>query len=259
MIGLIFGFVTYLLTKSFLLAFLGYILGSYVGGMMQLKNHKQQNGQGQQFRGRTVEDIFNHYQNRSSRVSDIPTILMALSAAVMKADGKAAKIELEYVKAFFRMQFGNQFTPQHLQALKNYLNSDIPLAQICSDVRLHLRPEARLQLIHYLFGIAKADGNVEQNELNVIANIANMMGVPQQDFISVKNMFYRNVDSDYKILGIEQSASDDEVKKAYRKMAIKFHPDKVTQMGEEFQKGAKEKFQKIQEAYENIKKRRGMK
>jgi DnaJ like chaperone protein len=71
-------------------------------------------------------------------------------------------------------------------------------------------------------------------------------------------MFYRDVNSDYKVLGIESSASDEEVKKAYRQMAIKYHPDKVAQLGEEYQVGAKEKFQKIQEAYENIKKKRGM-
>ena len=72
-------------------------------------------------------------------------------------------------------------------------------------------------------------------------------------------MFYRNVDSDYKILGINSNATDDELKKAYRKMAIKFHPDKVATMGEEYVKGAKEKFQQIQEAYEAIKKERGLK
>ncbi|MND04441.1 Chaperone protein DnaJ [compost metagenome] len=72
-------------------------------------------------------------------------------------------------------------------------------------------------------------------------------------------MFYRDVNSDYKVLGLESNATDDEIKKAYRQMAIKFHPDKVAQMGEEFQKGAKEKFQKIQDAYEAIKKSRGFK
>jgi DnaJ like chaperone protein len=72
-------------------------------------------------------------------------------------------------------------------------------------------------------------------------------------------MFYRNVDSDYKILGIDEKATDEEVKKAYRKMAVAHHPDKVAQMGEEYQKGAKEKFQQIQDAYEAIKKRRGIK
>ena len=130
---------------------------------------------------------------------------------------------------------------------------------LISDIRVRMQPAVRVQLLHYLFGIAKADNDVSKSEINVIGQIASMLGVSKQDFESVKNMFYRNVDSDYKVLGVEPDASDEEVKKAYRKMAIKFHPDKVSQMGEEYQKGAKEKFQKIQEAYEEIKKRRGMK
>jgi DnaJ like chaperone protein len=122
-----------------------------------------------------------------------------------------------------------------------------------------MQPEIRIQLIHYLFGIAKSDGSVSQTELNVIHQISQLLGIPDVEFESVKNMFYRDVDSDYKVLGIDASATDDEVKKAYRQMAIKFHPDKVATMGEEFQKGAKEKFQKIQDAYDAIKKNRGFK
>lgn len=257
MVGLVFGFLSYLLTGSLFAGFLGFVVGSYFDNIDRIRNRQQQKTN--QHRGRTREDIYNYYQSRSSRATDVPTILMALSAAVMKADGKVLKIELSYVKAFLKQQFGNQFGATHLQTLKQYLDSDIPLTQICSDVRLHLRPESRIQLIHYLFGIAKVDGDVSQSEMNIIANIASMMGIPHGDFDSVKNMFYRNVDSDYKILGVNENATDDEVKRAYRKMAVKFHPDKVAQMGEEFQKGAKEKFQKIQEAYEAIKKRRGMK
>ena len=185
---------------------------------------------------------------------------MALSAAVMRADGKVLKSELTYVKTFLNQQFGAQFSTQHLQVLKRFLDSgNIPLHQICQDIKLRMQPEVRTQLLHYMFGIAKADGDVSQSEIDVIKQIASMLGVSQTDFESVKNMFYRNVDSDYKVLGIEASATDDEVKKAYRKMAIKFHPDKVAQMGEEYQKGAKEKFQKIQDSYEAIKKRRGIK
>lgn len=257
MFALIFAFAAYMMTGSFWAALFGFILGIYFE--MNQRAKSAQNHQSSQYRGRTADEIYNYYQSRTSRASDVPTILMALSAAVMKADGKVLKIELSYVKAFLKQQFGNEFSSQHLQTLKKFLESDIPITQICADVRIHLRPESRLQLIHYLFGIAKVDGDVSPTEANVIANIASMMGIPQEDFDSVKNMFYRNVDSDYKILGIEDTATDDEVKKAYRKMAVKFHPDKVAQMGEEFQKGAKDKFQKIQEAYENIKKRRGMK
>ena len=192
--------------------------------------------------------------------NDIPTMIMALSAAVMRADGKVLKSELTYVKTFLNQQFGTRFSTEHLQVLKRFLDSgNIPLPQICQDIKLRMQPEVRIQLLHYMFGIAKADGDVSQSEIDVIKQIASMLEVSRTDFESVKNMFYRNVDSDYKVLGIEQISTDDEVKKAYRKMAIKFHPDKVVQMGGEYQKGAKEKFQKIQDSYEAIKKRRGIK
>ena len=165
-----------------------------------------------------------------------------------------------FVKMFFTQQFGPQFNQQHLATLKRFLDTgNIPLQQICQDIQRRMQPEVRVQLLHYLFGIAKADGDVSPEEINVIQQISDMMGVSRVDFESVKNMFYRNVDSDYAVLGIDASATDDEVKKAYRKMAIKFHPDKVAAMGDEFQKGAKEKFQTIQDSYDAIKKRRGMK
>lgn len=207
----------------------------------------------------TEEDIFSYYRQRSAS-NDVQTMLMALSAAVMTADGKVLRAELDYVKSFFSQQFGSAFNKNSLQTLKHFLDSgNIPLHQICQDIRLRMQPEARVHLVHYLFSIAKADGNVSESELHVVRNISEMLGISNIDFESLKNMFYRDVDSDYKILGIDSSATDEEVKKAYRQMAIKFHPDKVAQMGEEFQKGAKEKFQKIQEAYDSIKKNRGFK
>ena len=78
------------------------------------------------------------------------------------------------------------------------------------------------------------------------------------DYNSVMSVFCRTVNSDYKVLGIESNETEEEIKKAYRQMVVRYHPDKVAQMGEEYKKGAKEKFQKIQEAFENIKKLRGI-
>lgn len=209
--------------------------------------------------GQSSEDIFSFYRQQTSQ-SDFPTMLMALSAEVMKADGKVLKSELNYVKDFFTRQFGNQFSAQHLQTLKKFLDGqEVPLQRICNDIRVRLQPEVRLQLIHYLYGIANADATVSESEVRVIDRIANFLGLSHVDVESIKNMFYRNTESDFKVLGIEPNATEDEVKKAYRKMAIKFHPDKVSQLGEEYQKGAKEKFQEIQNAYENIKKKNGIK
>ena len=244
--------------RSFLGGIIGFVIGTFVDNyqvtMERLK--KQGFDPGQQ---RSSEDIFNFYRQQTTS-SDFPTMLMALSAVVMKADGKVLKVELDYVKEFFSRQFGSQFSVNHLRTLKKFLDEgEIPLQKICSDIRNRLQQEVRLQLIHYLYGIAKADGSVSQSEVLSIDNIAQMLGVNHVDYESIKNMFFRNIDSDYKVLGLESGSTEEEIKKAYRKMAIKFHPDKVSHMGEEYQKGAKEKFQEVQNAYENLKKQKGFK
>ena len=83
-------------------------------------------------------------------------------------------------------------------------------------------------------------------------------GLLSSDFLSIKNMFIPETDSVYKILEVDPSATDDEVKKAYRRMAMKYHPDKVSHLGEDFRKIADEKFKKVNEAYEKIKKERNI-
>lgn len=244
--------------KSFFGAILGFIGGTFIDNyqrvIKQLKFQAEREG-----RTFSPEELFQYYQQRTSS-NDVQTMLIVLSAAVMTADGKVVRSELDYVKNFFAQQFGPRFTTAHLQTLKQFIDSkQIPTSQICQDIRMRMQPEVRIQLVHYLFGIAKADGHVSEAEIKVIHNISDMLGVPQVEFESVRNMFYRDVNSDYRVLGLESDATDEEIKKAYRKMAVKFHPDKVEQMGEEFQKGAKEKFQKIQDSYEAIKKSRGFK
>lgn len=246
----------FLFGRSIFGGIIGFIIGTFIDNYQRIMGQMRAQAEKE---GRTFspEELFQYYQQRSS-VNDVPTMLMALSAAVMTADGKVLKAELDYVKSFFSQQFGPQFSSTHLKTLKQFIDSgQIPLQQICQDIRTRMQPEVRIQLVHYLFGIAKADGFVSPVEMTVIQDISNMLGIPQVEFESVKNMFYRDVNSDYKVLGIDENATDEEVKKAYRQMAIKFHPDKVAQMGEEFQKGAKEKFQKIQDSYEAIKKTRG--
>lgn len=253
------------------MAILGFIIGSIVDVYPIIKKQLNafQNGEFQGAFNRAggmggqsygnPQDIFNYYQRQSQRY-DFPTMLIALSAAVMKADGKVLKVELNYVKNFFSRQFGDQFNTTHLQTLKEFIDApNIPIDEICRDINMRMQPAMRTQLIHYLFGIAKADGTVGNAESDLINRISRLLGVGTSDYTSVKNMFQRDTDSDFKILGITKDATDDEVKKAYRKMAIKFHPDKVAQMGEEYQKGAKEKFQQINDAYEAIKKARGIK
>jgi DnaJ like chaperone protein len=197
-------------------------------------------------------------QFSSTTTGSFAMTLLVVVAAVMKADGRILKSELSFVKKYFIQQFGEDSALEALQMLQKILNQDIPIDTVGHQIKQNLDYASRLQLLHLLFGVAQADGKVDISELNVIASISGYMGVSAKDFDSIKSMFVADVDSAYKILEIERNASDDEVKKAYRKMAVKFHPDKVSHLGEDFQKQAKEKFQKVNEAYEKIKKERGI-
>ncbi len=183
--------------------------------------------------------------------------LLILIAAVMKADGKVVKAELDFVKAYLLQAFGEQKAAEALLMLRDILDRNIPIQQVCAQISSHMDYNSRVQLIHMLFGVANADGDIPLSEQVVIKQIAFGVGLSTHDFDSVLNMYVKNTESAYKILDVDASASNDEIKKAYRKMAIKFHPDKVAHLGDEFQVSAKEKFQKVSEAFETIKKQRG--
>jgi DnaJ like chaperone protein len=193
----------------------------------------------------------------STRAGDFAISLLILSAAVMKADGKVLKSELNYVKQFLANQFGESHARELLKNLKEILDKDIPLRDVSMQIGGSMDHASRLQLMHYLFGIANADGVIDKSELNIIEQIAGYLRISQKDFTSIKAMFIDDTSSAYKILEINSNASNDEVKKAYRKMALKYHPDKVSHLGEDFQKAAEDKFQKVNDAYQKIKKERG--
>lgn len=184
--------------------------------------------------------------------------LLVLMAAVMKADGKVVRSELSFVKAYLVRTFGEQKASEALLMLREILNQEIPVRDVCTQIKANVDYSSRLELLHLLFEVAKSDGSIPQAELNVLQDIAKYLGLSATDYTSILNMYIESTESAYKILEISAEATDDEVKKAYRKMAIKYHPDKVSHLGEEFQKTAGEKFRKVNEAYEKIKKSRGL-
>lgn len=189
--------------------------------------------------------------------NDFSAALMVLCAAVMRADSKLMRSELDYVKAFFTKTWGEQHTRERMQLFRELLKQDIPIGAVCQQIRSHIDHPSRLQMMHLLFGLAASDGSISSDEEVVLERIATLTGISSKDYISLKAMFVRDRNADYKILEIDPSATDDEVKKAYRKMAMKYHPDKVHHLGPDYQKDAQEKFRKINEAYEGIKKNRG--
>jgi DnaJ like chaperone protein len=234
---------------------LGWALGGPIGALFGFAI-------GSMFDGGSATTVYNT-QNKSDKRyhttrGDFDISLLVLSAAVMKADGKMLKAELDYVKDFFIRQFGKAFTEQRMVVFRDLLKKDLHLPEVCEQIRSNMEHPTRLQLMYYLFGLAAVDGNVHKEEYIVIEHIARRLSISDADFKSLKAMYYKDTESAYQILEIDQLATDEELKKAYRKMAIKYHPDKINHLGDEVKKAATEKFQKVQDAYERIKKERGI-
>lgn len=223
---------------------IGGIIGFLVGSAFETPGKKSLKG-GQRVEGPTTR-------------GDFMVSLIVLTAAVLKADGKIKKGELDYVKQYFLRSFGKEAATDAVRMLRDVLKQEIPVADVARQIGQHLDNSSKLQLLHYLFGIAQADGHTQRSEVDLIQVISNYMGVNSSDFTSIKAMFFKNLHISYSILGVNKTATNEEIKKAYRKMAVEYHPDKVSYLGEDVQNSAKEKFQKIIEAYEAIKKERGI-
>lgn len=189
---------------------------------------------------------------------DFGSALLILCGSLMKADAQVKKSELEYVKQFFTRQFGAGYTRERMLLFREILKQDYSVADVCNQIKRNLDYSSRLELIHLLFGLAKADGEIHAAEISFLEHVSGLLEIKLPDFISIKAMFVKDKAAAYKILEIDATVTDDEVKKAYRKMAVKYHPDKVHHLGPDFRKDAEEKFKKINEAYELIKKQRGI-
>lgn len=197
------------------------------------------------------------YIGQTAPQRDFNVSLLVLSAAVMKADGSVKKSELDYVKRFFLTNFGQERAEKYILMLREILKQDIQVYEVSQQIGRFMDYSSKLQLLHYLFGIASSDGSTHENEVDLISVISKYMGISSADFQSIKAMFVQQVDSAYKILGVEPDATDDDVKKAYREMAKKYHPDKVAYLGEDVRKSAEQKLQEVNEAYDKIRKQRG--
>lgn len=242
LVGIVAGFFVF---KGFLGAFIGFFIGSIIDRMLGTKIQFQSSG----FGG----------QNRSVSPGDFELNLLSLASLVIKADGKITQNELDFVRKYFVQAYGKERANATFRTFNQVVkNREISAERVCDFIRPRLSYEVRLQVLHFLFNIGQADGHVSDAELNVLMRIAQHLRINKSDFESIKAMFFQSADNAYKILEIEKSATGDEVKKAYRKMAKKYHPDKLQHMDEAYQKGAQEKFTKVQEAYERIQKERGL-
>ena len=238
-------------------ALLGFLLGSAVDTLIDASRQLSGDGASGQGNYTRTTSQGRGYTASEQRNSFLVSLLV-LSSAVIKADGQTRQAELDTVRDFVRRNFGDAAVPEAMRMLEGLNRQQVNIYTVGNQIADNMNYSQRLQLFHYLVQIAISDGDFSKSEKSVLEAIAGSIRITSSDAASVIAMFYKDSDSAYTVLEISPSATDDEVKSAYRRMAMKNHPDKVATLGPEVQKAAAEKFRQIQEAYETIKRQRGI-
>jgi len=225
----------------------GAILGYFIGSILE-----------QLFR-QDRRNPFSSVQSQRMQTNQVQLNLLSLAAIIIKADGKVDERELRFVRNYFITNYGEAYASSIFAKFNTEVKKEQQNLNEITSLFVQRAPyETRLQILHFLFAIANADGHVAEVEVQKILQIANALQLRSMDFESIKAMFVKSADNAYKILEISPSATDTEVKKAYRTMAKKYHPDKLQTDDAALKKGAQEKFQQVQAAYETIQKERGL-
>lgn len=197
--------------------------------------------------------------------------MLVMASYIIRADGRIMHSEMEYVRQFLRMNFGEEAVIQGEQILLNLfeqrkqMERQNPMAfkntihECGAQIAANLPYEQRLQLLDFLVNIAKSDGSVCSEEIAALKEVAQCMELSPKEVESMLNLSGNSLEEAYKVLEIDPSATNEEVRTAYRRLALKHHPDRVATLGEDVKKAAEEKFQQINNAKERIYKARGIK
>ena len=197
--------------------------------------------------------------------------LLVMASYIIRADGKVMHSEMEYVRNFLRVNFGEQAVAEGQEILlrlfeqRKQMDQNNPMAfqntirECGAQITQHMSYEERLQLLNFLVNIAKSDGNVCSAEIEALKEVALSLQLSLNEVDSMLNLGGDSLEESYKVLEINPSATDDEVRASYRKLALKHHPDRVTTLGEDIRKAAEMKFQQINNAKDIVYKARGMK
>ena len=239
-------------------ALIGFLLGKAVDTYIDMARRIPGTDDGTGQAGGWQRPSGNRGYTASEQRNSFFVSLLVLSSAVIKADGKVHPAELDCVRDFMRRNFGEQAATEAMQMLDKLNAQQVNIYSVGDQIAVNMNYSQRLQLFHYLVQIARADGDFSDSERSVLEVIATVIRLSKSDADSVLAMFKKDTNAADAVLEISPSATDDEVRTAYRRMAMKNHPDKVATLGPDVQKAAEEKFRKIQEAYETIKKQRGM-
>ena len=251
-------------------ALAGIVLGSVFDSMLDSVNTPETQGtfdgqsgfQSQAYGGQRSRQRTNQGQRNSFLFS-----MLVLASYIIKADGRVMHSEMELVRNVLRQNFGEVARQQGDEILRKLFEEQKRVGpqqfrqtvmDCCQQMARNMDYAQRLQLLNFLVMISQADGRVDPAEVTAMKECAQWMQMSADEVDSMLGMGKDDLESAYQVLGVSPSATDDEVKRAYRRLALEHHPDKVAALGEDIRKAAEKKFQEINAAKDRIWKARGL-
>ena len=263
------GFLGFITTGSILGALAGYALGSLFESGLDAVNTDDYNNR--EYDDNDAYSRYQQYRQQNSQEGQRNSFLfslLVLAAYIIRADGKVMHSEMNVLRSFLRQNFGEQAVAQGEDIVKKLFERQkqegvgyrTTIHNACRQISMNMAYSQRLQLVNFLVMIAQADGSVVEAEITALRDVAASLGISAADVESMLNLRGSKNDlaAAYKVLGITEKATDDEVKTAYRQMALKHHPDRVATLGDDVKRAAEKKFQEINDAKEKIYKARGL-
>lgn len=189
-------------------------------------------------------------------------LLVNILVKIAQADGHFTKAELHTILNFF--QYTLRYNQDQLywvkQLIKEARDSQTSMAALLEEFRTSFAYEPRLILLELVYQIIYTKQPPLESELRQAREIAKVLEISPYDQRTIEAKYtYRQRQENasaatleeqyYAVLGLEKGAGFDEIKKAYRKLSMQYHPDKVGHLGDEFRGVAEEKMKEINVAY----------
>lgn len=245
-------------------ALIGFIVGTIFDAATEGSGTQRLEGSSGTYTGSTGTSSS---RSREGNRNSFLISMLVLAAYIIRADGRVMHSEMEVVRNMLRQNFGESGAQQGEEILRQLFEEEKRMGRqqfrqkiqaSCQQIVAHMDYSGRLQLLNFLVMIAQADGYLPQSEVNALKEVAQWLQMPASEIDSMLHLQGDSLEDAYKVLGLTPQATDDEVKKAYRKLALEHHPDRVAKLGEDVRKAAEKKFQEINAAKERIYKARGL-
>ncbi len=196
--------------------------------------------------------MFSHSESHNQFIE----LLCRLAAHIIMADKVVNPVELQIVKNFFMLQFN--FSEEALRWVNDILNAELKekhnMQELGAEINQNFNYDIKLIMLDMLYQIAVSDFEFHHEEQAVIDEYIKIAGIQSTDAELIRKRYVKikettSEDRYFRTLGLEPGASKEEIKKAYKTLAKRFHPDVVNTLGESFRKANEQKMKDLTEAY----------